>query len=202
MALTVLQAVTHARAFLKAESGYASAEEVRMGNTVNSLIGSYFRWHWNTTAGSNISLSNSVQDYTMAAGDQNKVLYVQNGYLTDATTTYDQLLMNDAYVPRVTATTGRPIAMGLISPTQVRFYPTPNGTYTFIWRYHKRPTIFTVNSDSFDMPAGLDDTVKTGMVWQFLLYADDLRAQEVEKTFYAQLENAKMVERRTMNRMR
>lgn len=202
MALTVLQAAQHARAFLKVEAAYASAEEVRIANTINSLITSYCRWGWTTTAGANISLANAVQDYTMGAADQNKVLYVQNGYLTDATTTYDQLLMNDAYVPQVTATTGRPIAMGLISPTQVRFYPTPNGTYTFIWRYHKRPTAFTANTESFDVPAGLDETVKTGVLWQFLLYKDDVRSQEVEKTFYAQLENLKTIERRTMNRVR
>lgn len=202
MALTVLQAATHARAFLKAEAGYASVEEVRIANTINSLIAAYYRWHWNVSAAANIGLTTPTQDYSMAAGDQNKVLYIQGAHLTDATTTYSALLVNDSIVLPATATTGRPIALGLISPTQVRFWPAPNGTFTLIWRYHKRPTAFTVNTESFDMPAGLDEAVKTGMIWQFLIYADDTRAIDFEKAFYAQLENAKTIERRTMNRVR
>lgn len=200
--MTVNQAMTHARAFLKVGPSYLETEEVRMANTVNSIIGMFYRWHWATAAGSDISLSNAVQDYTLASADQNTVFAVQNGYLTDASFTYPELMVDGNYALPVTATTGRPHAVGPVSPTQIRFFVTPGGSYTFKWRKHKRPTVFTENTESFDCPSAFESIVKAGMNWQALEYKDDERAQGWQKTFGSLLEEMKSSERVTMGRKR
>lgn len=199
---TVLQTVTHAQAFLKVESTYASAEHVRMGNTVNDIVSGYYRWHWNTTAGADINLSLGVQDYNMDAADQNGVLAIQQGYLTDATTTYDDLFVEHNILLPLTTKQGRPYCIGLLSPTQIRTYQEPDATYTLHWRYYKRPTVFAATSESFDCPPAFDSVVKTGMLWQFMSYADDLRAPEYQKTFYELLDNLKRAERLTAGRIK
>ena len=200
--MTVQQAMTHARAFLKVGPTYLEVEEVRMCNTVNSIIGMYYRWHWATAEATDISLSIGVQDYTMASADQNTVLAIQNGYLTDASSTYPPLLIEGNLTLPVSAATGRPHSVGLLSPTQVRFYITPNTSYTFNWRKHKRPTVFTANTESFDCPAAFEAIVKAGLVWQALDYADDDRAPGWQKTFYELLSEQKAIERVAMGRTR
>ena len=200
--MTIQQAMSHARAYLKVAPTYLEVEEVRMANTINSIIGSFYRWHWATAAGTDISLSNAVQDYSLATADQNTVLAVQNAYLTDASNTYPELVIDGDHALPVTATTGRPHTFCLISPTQIRFFVTPNGTFTFKWRKHKRPTVFTGNTESFDCPSAFDAIVKSGMNWQALSYKDDSRAPEHQKAFYDLLAEQKTIERVAMGRTR
>ena len=202
MALTVDQSMAHARSFLKVGTSYASAEEVRFANSVQSAISSFHRWHWNAAAASNISLTQSTQDYTMVSGDQNTVLAVQNAYLTDASNTYPELLNNGDKTLPVTAIEDRPIAVCLISPTQIRLWPNPNATYTFIWRKHKYPVVITANSESFDIPDAFTDVAKQGMIGQLLTFADDDRSGEETKKFFALLAEQKRRERMTMGRIR
>lgn len=191
MALTVAQAMGFARNYLKVESGYASSEEIRLANTIQSIVTAYHRWNWSGTAGSDISISLAVQDYSMVAGDQNKVQSIENAYLTDASNKYAQLLTySDQQLP-VTDTTGRPFAVGLLSPTQFRFWPSPNATYTLKWRYHKRPVVFTGNTESWDIPEAFTDVVKFGLCWQLADYADDDRSESLMKQFYSLLEKQK-----------
>ena len=200
---TLTQTMTHARAHLKSPSTtYGSAEEVRLSNTINDIITTYARWHWMAIAGSNINITNAGQDYAMAAGDQNKVAYIQDAYLTDATLGYPRLGIESNYVLPTTDTTGRPIAVGLIDAANVRFWPKPGSNYTFKWRYHKRGTIYTANTETWDVPGAFDAVVKAGMVWQVLEYADDTRGVEWEKRFYALLEERKKSERMTIGRIR
>lgn len=199
---TVTQLMTMARAFIKVEATYASAEEVRIANYINSLVINYHRWHWNTAAGTNVALALNTQGYTMAAGDQDLVQAIQNAYLTDASVTYAPLAVESNLTLPVTAATGRPYVVGMTSSTTLRFFPTPDGTYTFIWRYYKRPTIFTLNTQAFDVPGSFDPVIKTGIIWQLLSYRDDARAPEYSQLFYAQLGELKLVERFGINRTR
>lgn len=200
--MTVLQAMTHARSFIKVGSTYLETEEVRLSNTVNQIIGTFYRWHWLAQEASNISISNGVQDYSLAAGDQNTTLAIQNGYLTDASTTYPPMLVEGNAVLPVIASTGRPYSLGLLSPTEVRFFPTPNASYTLHWRKYKRPTVFTENTDSFDCPAAFDALVKAGMVAAVMDYKDDTRAADQWKQFWGLLQEHKNMERVTMGRTR
>jgi hypothetical protein len=194
--------MTHARSFIKVGSTYLETEEVRLSNTVNQIIGTFYRWHWLAQAATNISISNGVQDYSLAAGDQNTTMAIQNGYLTDASTTYPAVLIEGNNALPVIAETGRPYCIGLLSPTEMRFFPTPNLSYTLHWRKYKRPTVFTANTDSFDCPSAYDAIVKAGVVWQALEYKDDTRSEGWRKTFYDLLQEHKNMERVTMGRTR
>lgn len=200
--MTINQAMTHARAFIKVGSTYLDTEEVRLANTVNSIIGTYYRWHWLATSASNISLSNAIQDYSLAAGDQNTTMAIQNAYLTDASFTYPAMLIDGNHALPVMASTGRPYAVGLLSPTEIRFFPTPDSSYVLHWRKHKRPTVLTTNTDSFDCPDAFDALIKAGLIWQVLDYKDDTRAQGWQQTFYNMLQEQKAMERVTMGRTR
>ncbi len=199
---TVNQYMLHAIAFLKAESTFASSEELRFANSVNDIVTNFYRWHWNEAAATNISLSSSVQDYSMAAGDQNTVLSIANAYLTDAGSTYGELLIYHDRVLPITAVTGRPISVGMISGTQVRVWPSPNATYTLTWRKYKRATVFAANSESWDVPAAFDAVVKAGMIWQILNYQEDARAEGWQKTFYDLMANLRNNERVASGRKR
>lgn len=203
MALTIAQTFQHAQAFLKVASNVGSAEEVRMANTVQSLITGYYRWHWAISAGTNISLVQGTQDYNLAAGDQNRVQSIVQANLLSGSTEEPELwtASNDPPLPRY-STQGRPLAVALISPTQVRFYPVPDAAYTFQWRYHARPIVFTANTESFQIPEAFTDVSKTGMVWQLMEFLDDDRAEKWRQAFFAILENHKRVERMTTERMK
>lgn len=202
-ALTVTELYDHSRAFIKAPSGYwVATTQVEHANTVNSIISGFHRWHWNVVAGTNIALSSGVQEANMASADQNMVLAIQSANVDDASVSYPDLwVWSEAVVPR-TGTTGRPYAVSLISPARLRFYPSPDGTYTFVWRYHRRPVIIAAATENLDIPEAFTDVAKAGYVWQLLSYADDSRAPEWEKTFYGLLENHRRIEKMTMGRNR
>jgi len=202
MALTVTQSFVHAQNFLKVESGYASTEEVRIANSVQSIIVNFYRWHWLISAATNISLTQSTQDYTMAAGDQNDVLGIQNAYLTDASSTYGELQAYSDRIHPVTAVEDRPTTVCLLSPTQIRVWPNPDATYTFIWRKYSRPTVFTANSESWDIPDAFNDVVKEGMIWRLAEYRDDSRDAKAREDFYRMLTQRRDDEMRTMGRIR
>jgi hypothetical protein len=202
MAISVANAMTHARSFIKAPSTYASAEELRMANTVQGIISSYHRWHWNTTAGTGIAIALAGQDYTMNAADQNNVLAIQNAYLAGASTKYADLCTWGDYPLPLTDTTGRPTSVCLMSGTAVRFWPASDASYTMTWRYYKRPTVFTVNTETWDCPEPFADVVKAGMIWQVLDWGDYVQADKWQKTFYDLLELRKVSERYGMGRTR
>jgi hypothetical protein len=194
--------MTHARNFLKVGSTYGATEEVRFANTLNALICNHYRWHWLATAGQTIALSSSVQDYTMDSADQNKVNFIQDAYVSDATLKYPRLIVEGNMTLPPTDTTGRPVSVGQINTTQVRFWPAPNGTYTFNWRYHRRGTIYAANTETWDVPGAFDGLVKTGIIWQLLAYQDDTRQADYAKLFYKQLDDLRVSEERTSGRIR
>jgi len=200
MAITIANATTHARAVLKLPASYASAEELRIANTVNTLIVSYTNWHWNIAAATNIAVSSGTQDYSMAAGDQNRVMGIHDANLLEGSTEQPSLLAFSRPVLQRSSTTGQPYAVCLLSVTQLRLFPVPDASYTLQWRYYDRPTVFAANTESWDVPEALADVAKTGMVWQLLLYGDDDRSERYEKIFFSMLENHKRIEERTMNR--
>ena len=202
MALTINQAFTHASADLKAPSTYATAEEVRMANTIQSIISGYYRWHWLAAAATNISVSSTNQDITMAAGDQNTVLEIQQAHLLEGTTPQPPLLIYSDSIPDATTTTGQPWGCALLTPTTIRLYPAADASYTFVWRKYARPVIFTANSESFQIPEAFTDVAKAGLKWQLGMFADDDRAPAWEKTFYELLRNHKRLEQSTTGRMR
>ncbi len=190
----------HARAFLKVGSSYASAEEVRLANTVNSIIGSFEKWHWNVATGTGVSVTTGIQDYTIAAADQLKVLAIQDAYLSSGATKYPQLLVHGYRSLPNTGTSDRPLAVCLMSQTALRLWPNTSGAYTLNWKYYKQPTVFTANTESFDCPDSLRDVVKAGMIWQLLSYQDDARSVEWNKTFYDFLTKTQKVEKMTIGR--
>ena len=202
MAFSVNAATLHAVAHLKAPSNYASGEEVRFANTIQSLISGYYRWHWATTSATNIAVAAADQDLTMAAGDQNLVLSIAHAHLLEGTVPQPELLTQaDSLLP-VTTTQGQPWAACLISPTIIRLFPASDATYTFRWRYYARPVIFTVNANNWQIPEAFTDVAKAGMLWQFARYADDDRAPAFEKSFFELLANHKRAEQLTMGRNR
>ena len=202
MAFTVANSSAHAQAFLKVPSTYAANEELRFANTVQTIISSYYRWHWLIAAATNIAVSSGTQDYTMAAGDQNTVYAIAQANLLSGSTELPPLVIYSDPLLDKSSTTGQPYAVSLLSPTQVRLYPTPGATYTFQWRKYARPTIFAVNTEAWQIPEAFTAAAKLGMCWQYALYADDSRAPELQKTFYDALAEHKAAELATMSRAR
>ncbi len=141
----------------------------------------------------------------MDAGNQNLVLAIAEANLLDGSTEEPNLLVwSDPLPPKRLsgAATGQPISVSLISPTQIRLWPTPDATYTFQWRYHARPVIFTANTNNWDIPEAFTDVVKVGMLWQGGEFQDDVRAPEWKKDFFSLLANHKRIELMTVGRRR
>lgn len=192
----------HALSWIKAPSTYASSEEVRFANTIESIVVGFYPWHWSIAAATDIAVSSGTQDYTMDASDQNDVFAIMQANLLEGGTEQHELWDQSELGLPITSTTGQPYAVALLTPTQVRFFPSPDATYTFQWRKHARPTIHTANSENWDIPEAFTDVVKSGMIWQILSYADDTRAQEWKNRFDELLANHRRVEQITMGRNR
>ena len=202
MALTVNQATLHAQAFFKAPSTYASGEELRIANSIQTIISSYYKWHWLIAAATNIAVVSGTRDYTMAAGDQNTVFAIQQANLLSGSTELPSLtVFSDPILDR-TSTAAQPYAVSLLSPTQVRLFPSPNATYTFQWRKYARPVVFAATSESYQIPDAFTAVAKLGVVWMYLEYADDTRAPGFQKAFYEALAEHKAAELGTVARVR
>ncbi len=202
VAIAVSDITTLARNFLKVNSSYASAEEIRLANTVNSIISGYYRWHWNVVSATNITLSTTTQDHAMGGSDPSMVLAIHSAYLKDGTTVLPNLIIQSDQPLPVTDTTGRPIAVSLLNATQLRLWPLASSAFTFLWRYYKRPIVFTANTEAYDCPDAFLEVAKAGMIWQLMDYADDDRATRWSQTFFSLLEGLKKREQMTNNRMR
>lgn len=202
MALAVSDITTHARSFFKASSDFATAEEVRLANNVQSIVTGHYRWHWLLTAGTGVATVSGTQDYSFNSADQNKVMEIASANLLSGSTQLAELLVySDPPLP-LYSTTGQPIAVSVISPTAYRLWPTPGAVYTFQFRYYARPVVFTANTASYQCPDSFADVLKAGMTWQLMEWADDTRAPEWEKRFYGQLDRLVVLERRLMERDR
>ncbi len=202
MALTVNQAYLSAVGYIKAPSTYASAaEELRMANTVNDLIVNSNNWSWNITAGTDVSVTSSAQDYSLAAGDQSKVNALSTANLLSGTTNLPELMVGSMILPVGEAATGkRPYSVCLLSETKIRLHPFPDASYTFQFNYHKRSVIFAANSESWDIPDAFTDVAKAGMIWQVLEYSDDLRAPTAKEMFFGMLKNKQEADERRIGR--
>lgn len=200
--LTINEAMLHAIAFIKGPSAYASSEELHMANTVETIVSDFYLWHWTITAGTDIAITASTQDYSMAAGDQDNVSAFYRANLLDGSTESPDLWDQSEQGLPLTSTAGQPFAVALISPTQIRLFPDPDASYTFQWDYYAIPTVHTANSESFDAPLSFNEAVKAGMIWQVLAYADDDRDQEWKDTFFRLLQERKRREQVLVGRRR
>ena len=190
MALTAAQAITHAEGFLKVPASYASNDEVRIANTINDFVANFTTWSWRLTAGVDIAVSAGTQDYSMNSADQNDVNAISTANLLSGSTDLSELLVGAVILP-VDETQKQPVAVCLLSETQIRLWGLPDATYTFQWNYHKRATEFAATSENWDIPPAMAKVVKTGVIWQYMEFADDIRAPEWEKKFFIQLQEAK-----------
>lgn len=206
MALTVTLAWQHAIAALKLPSTAFTAEEVKSANDVQSRISGYYNWHWLLTAGSNHTVVAGTQDYTMNAADQDKVQAIATANLLTGTTELAALNVNShPLLPRGdsdSAARQRPYAMGLLSVTQVRYYPVPDAAYTGKWTYYARPIVFTTNAGTYQCPDSFENVILAGNLWKLFQLLDDDRADNQEKDFMLQLEKQKEQELRTMGKRR
>lgn len=206
MAFSVANATSYATSMLKlSSSALNSADELRIANLINTEIVMFYRWHWSITAGTDITISSDTQDYSMAAGNQNKVLAIAEANLLDGSTEEPNLMVwSDPILPKRLsgASTGQPIAVSLISPTKVRLWPTPDATYTFQWQFYARPVIFTANSEAWDIDEALTDVVKAGVLWQVMILQDDVREDTQKQDFFSLLSNHKRIELMTAGRRR
>ena len=174
-----------------------------MANLIQTEITSFYRWHWSITAGTDITISSGTQDYNMDSGNQNLVLAITEANLLSGAIQEPNLLVwSDPILPKRLSggATGEPIAVSLLSPTQIRLWPTPDKTYTFQWRYYARPVIFTANTENWDIPEAFTDVVKVGMLWQGGEFQDDVRTPEWKKDFFSLLANHKRIELMTVGR--
>ena len=193
---TITQLTTHALAFVKGNSTLLSAEELRIAQTVNNYVNNYYPWQWAIVAGTDIAVSSGTQEYTMAAGDQDRVHAVYEAWLVSGTTDQPPLIVFDSPPVQTTDTTGRPFAVSKISETVLRLFPTPDATYTLEWRFHTAGTVFTANTESYNAPARFDQAIKAGVIWQFLEFLDDGRSEQWKDTFFSSLELLKRNEMR------
>jgi hypothetical protein len=202
LALTVAQSWAHAIAHFKLPSAAFSSEEVRSANVVQSIIGDFHPWHWTLTAGTDITVVGSTQDYTMATADQNKVADIANANLASGAQQLNELTIQTWPLLRRETTTGRPIAAGLISPTQIRLWPNPDVGYTLQWRYYARPIVFTANTESYTCPDSFSHVILQGAVWKLSLLLDDERQQVLKDAFYKELSELRAAEFRLNRRSR
>lgn len=220
MALTIALGWAHAIAALKLPSTAFTAEEVKSANDVQSRISGYYNWHWLLTAGTNHTVVAGTQDYTMAAADQNKVQAIATANLLSGTVNLAALNVNShPLLPKADTTSAareRPYAMGLLSVTQVRYYPVSDAAYTGQWTYYARPIVFAANTESYQCPDSFENVILAGNLWKLFQLLDDDRAGiaqanprtgEMQYTgqlgdFMSQLEAQEEQERRTMGRNR
>lgn len=206
MAISVANAWAHGIASLKLPSTAFSGEEVRSGNDVQSRISGYYNWHWLLTPGTNHTVAAGTQDYTMAAGDQNKVQAIATANLLSGTVELAALNTNSyPLLPRADSTAAvreRPYAMGLLSVTQVRYYPVPDAAYTGKWTYFARPIVFAANTETYQCPDSFENVILAGNLWKLFQLLDDDRATPQEQDFMLQLEKQKEQEMRTMGKRR
>lgn len=203
MPVTVANASAHALGYMKMPSTtLVAADELRFANNVQGLISAYYRWHWNITAATNVAVVLGDQDITMAAANQDKVLAIANANLLEGSTQQPALLVAGDYQLPLTSDTGQPYGCCLISPTVVRLYPKADASYTFQWRFHARPIIFTVNTGIWDCPEAFQDVIYAGMTWQILEWADDDRDEQKKKEFLGMLDLQVKREQMTMGRRR
>ena len=202
MAITVANGTSHAVAALKLPSNAFTGEEVRIANDVNSRIVDFHLWHWTLTAGTNIAVSSGTQDYTMASGDQNKVAQIANANLLEGSTQNPDLLVQSWPLLPKDATTGQPYVVGMVSPTVIRFLPTPDATYTFQWRYYARPTVLTANSNNYDCPDSFEHVILQGIIWKFMQFLDDERQETQYERFIKELSLLRQAEFRAVHRRR
>ena len=177
-----------------------ASQRVIMSNDLQAQISLYCNWHWLLTAGTNIAIASGTQDYTMAAGDQNKVQAIHDANLLEGSTEQPQLDVYSFNCFDKSSTTGQPMGVCIISPTVLRLWPTPDATYTFQWRYFARPIVFTGITDTYQCPDSFDNVVVNGVIWKLFTLADDDRAEGQYKKFHEQLEELKQSELRTMGR--
>lgn len=192
----------HAIAAFKLPSNAFSAEEVRSSNVVNSIIGDFHPWHWTLIAGTNIAIVAGTQDYSMAAADQNKVADIANANLLEGATEQPDLMVQTWPTLRKETTQGQPIAVGLISPTQVRLWPNPDTSYTFQWRYYARPAVLAANTDNYNCPDSFQHVLLQGVIWKMSQLLDDDRQQVFKDEFYKELSELRAAEFRLNRRSR
>ena len=158
---------------------------------MQSRISGAYTWHWLLTAGTNHTVVAGTQDYTMAAGDQNKVMAIATANLLTGTTELAALnTSSHPMLPRADTTSSareRPYAMGLISPTQVRYYPCPDAAYTGKWTYYARAVVFTANTESYQCPDSFENVILAGNLWKLFQLLDDDRAAQQEQDFMMQI---------------
>lgn len=197
MAVTVANGTTWATDFFKGIA-FSATDELIVANNNQSAITSAYRWHWTQAAGTNIAVTTPTQAYSIAAGEQDKVLEIASANLLSGSTQLPELLIySDPIVP-LTSTTGQPLAVSMTGPTAIRLYPAPDASYTFQFRYYARPIVFAANTESYQCPANFGVVVRDGIIWQAALFLDDERAPEFGKTFYAGLNQLIEIEKRTM----
>lgn len=202
MSITAATAFGHALAVLKLPSDGFSSQLVNCSNDVQSRISGFYNWHWLLTAGTNISVVAGTQDYTMAAADQNKVAAIGTGNLLTGTTELPPLMTNDHPMLPKWSAQERPYAMGLISPTTLRFFPVPDATYTGKWTYYAQPAVFAASGDSYQCPDTFENAILAGNIWKLYQVMDDDRAVAQEQDFMLQLSELRNKEFRTAGRNR
>ena len=204
MAFSVSNATSYATSMLKlASDALNSGDELRIANSIQTEITMFHFWNWSITAGTDVSISSGTQDYSMDSGDQNKVLGIAEANLLDGSTEEPNLMVwSYPILPKRLsgAATGQPIGVSLISPTQIRLWPTPDATYTFQWKFYARPVVFTSNSNNWDIPEAFTDVVKAGVLWQVMILQDDVREETQKNTFFSLLSNHKRIELMTVGR--
>ena len=202
MAISVAQAFLHATTALKLPEAAFSAEVVRSANDLQARISTFHFWHWLLTAATNIAVSQSTQDYTMAAGNQNRVQEIADANLLSGSTQLPALLTRSSPILPRSSTEGQPHAVGLISPTQLRLYLVPDATYTLQWRYYAQPVVFTSNSDSYQCPDTFEHVVLQGNIWKVMQLLDDERQDNQYNRFIAELTELRRSDLRTAGRRR
>lgn len=202
MSISAATAFAHALALLKLPADGFAAELLNCANDVQSRISGFHNWHWLLTAGTNIAVVAGTQDYTMAAGDQEKVAAIGTANLLSGSTELPPLLVW-AYpmLPKWT-TQARPYTIGVISPTQLRFFPVPDATYTGKWTYYARPAVFTLSAQTYQCPDAFDNVILAGNIWKLYQAMDDDRAVAQEQDFMLQLNELRSREFRTAGRSR
>lgn len=196
---TITQITAHAQAYVKGNSNLLSAEELRIAQTVNNIVSNYYTWRWAVSAGTDISVTTPTQEYSMAAADQNEVRNITEAWLVSGSTDQFPLIVFDNPPVPTTDTTGRPFAVSVINETQLRLYPAPDASYTLKWRFQNSGAIFAANTESYQAPARFDETIKAGVIWQFLEFMDDPRSELWKNTFFGMLEQQKAVEMRRLH---
>jgi len=178
---TIANLSTYARGYFKGNSDLLSTNEVAIAQEVQNYVSTYYPWKWTRVSGTNVAVSQSTQEYNLAAANQDRVYRITEAWLLSGSTDQFPLIVFDNPPVPTTDTEARPWAVSVITEDRVRLYPNPDAAYTFSFYFHDMGALFTANTESYAAPGYFDEAIKAVTLWKWAEFMDWTLGPDVDK---------------------